>query len=171
MATMNEIDAGAARYATMRGQLAGHVRELADGIERLKREHLGAIKRAVARAKAAGADLSALIEASPELFAKPRTQILHGIKVGFRKGSGKLEFDDADQVVKLIRKHYPEQFDVLVKTTEKPIKSALEQLTAAELKKLGIVVEDTGDVVLIKDTTSDIDKLVTALLKEEEPEG
>ena len=34
-------------------------------------------------------DLRAALAASPELFVKPRTQIFHGIKVGFVKGKGK----------------------------------------------------------------------------------
>jgi hypothetical protein len=99
---------------------------------------------------------------------KPRTVILHGIKVGYRKATGKIEFDDAEQVVKLIRKHFPDQFDVLVKVEETPVKKALANLTAAELKKLGIEVSDSGDEVEIRDTASDVDKLVSALLKDYE---
>ncbi|MCU1279180.1 MAG: hypothetical protein JWM53_2726, partial [bacterium] len=135
--------------------------------ERLARKYMERIKGHVARSKAAQAELRAEIEAHPELFVKPRTHILHGIKVGYRKATGKIDFDDADQVVKLIRKHFPEQFDVLVKTEETPIKKALVSLSAAELKKLGIEVNETGDVVEIKDTTSDVDKFVAALLKDE----
>lgn len=167
MATLNEIDGKTRTYADARAALAEAVATLQEGIEGLKRKHLGVIKRRVAGARDAQAALHADIEASPELFIKPRSVTLHGVKVGFQKGKDKLEFDDADQVVRLIRKQFPEQFDVLVKTTEKPVKDALQQLSAAELKRLGITVEDTGDVVLIKDTASDVDKLVTALLKEE----
>lgn len=102
------------------------------------------------------------------MFDTPRTVVFYGIKVGLQKGKGAIEWDDDAQVVKLIEKHFPEQADVLIKTTKKPVKKALAQLTVAELKKLGIVVEETGDQVVIKSTDSEIDKLVNALLKEDE---
>ncbi|HNW37160.1 MAG TPA: hypothetical protein PKM25_19620, partial [Candidatus Ozemobacteraceae bacterium] len=70
-------------------------------------------------------------------------------------------------VVKLIRKHFPEQVDVLVKITEKPVQSALNQLTVGDLKKLGVSVSEGGDEALIKPTDTDIDKLVAKLLEDE----
>lgn len=168
MATLKEIDTLTRKHADARTRLADHVRALTGDIEAAKRSYLPGIRGAVARAKDTEAELRAAIEASPELFVKPRTQTLHGIRVGFKKGKGKLEIDNEEHLVKLIRKHFPEQFDALVKTTEKPLKGALEQLAAADLKKLGIEVADTGDVVFIKDTASDVDKLVDALLAETE---
>jgi hypothetical protein len=93
--------------------------------------------------------------------------MFHGIKVGYKKGTGKIEWEDADQVVKLIKKHFPDQADVLIISSEKPAKDALAQLTAAELKKLGVLVEESGDVPFIKDTSSEVDKLVAAFLKDE----
>ena len=76
------------------------------------------------------------------------------------------ERDDKDQVVRLIKKHFPEQADVLIKTVEKPIKGAIQQLPVADLKRIGVTVEETGDVVVIKSTDSEIDKLVSALLEQ-----
>ena len=93
---------------------------------------------------------------------------MYGVKVGFEKGKGRIEWDDDDTVVRLIEKHFPEQADILIKTKKKPAKKALAQLSVAELKKLGVTVEETGDQVVIKSTDSEIDKLVTALLKGDE---
>ncbi len=171
MATLQDIESKAATYANARQALADVVASLEDETVALKKKYLPRIKRWVETTKAKEAELHAAIKESPALFIKPRTQIMHGIKVGYRKANGKIEFEDDEQVVKLIRKHFPEQFDMLVKTTEKPIKKGLEQLSATDLKKLGITVEETGDVVLIKDVTTDVDKLVTALLKEDTEEA
>jgi len=171
MATLNEIDTLAKKYSDARFALTAHVDALNEAVREAKRKHLAAIKRTLAAASEARADLHAALEESADLFVKPRSVVVHGIKVGFQKGKGKIEYDDADQVVKLIRKHYAEQFDALVKTTERPIKEALANLSAAELKRLGITVEETGDVVLIKAVDSDVDKLVTALLKESEEDA
>ncbi len=110
--------------------------------------------------------LRTLIGKAPELFVKPKSMTINGIKLGYQKGKGKIEWEDPDQVVRLIKKHFPEQADVLITTTEKPIKDALNGLTAAELKKLGISVVEGGEAIFIKPTDSAVDKLVDALLKE-----
>ncbi len=55
---------------------------------------------------------------------------------------------------------------MLIATSERPAKEALANLTAAELKKLGISVTDGGDAVFIKPADSAVDKMVDALLKD-----
>jgi hypothetical protein len=171
MATLKEIEALTKAYADRREALAGTVGGLNDELEAVKRKYLARIKQQVGAAKDAAANLSAAIAASPALFVKPRTITVHGIKVGFQKGKGKVTFADADKVVELIRKHLDDKADVLIITEEKPNKEAIAQLEVAELKKIGCSVTGTGDQVLIKDAAGDVDKLVAALLKEEEVEA
>lgn len=166
MASLTEIETRAKKYAEAREHLAGIVTALNTGIESLKRDHMKRLKKAVAEAAERHDALKAMIEAAPDLFVKPRTVIFHGIKLGFQKGKGKIEWDDPDQVVRLIKKHFPDQADVLVATTERPAKDALAQLSAAELKRLGISVTDGGDAVFIKPADSAVDKMVDALLKD-----
>lgn len=165
MALLTEIEQQAKIYAQTRTHLAEIVTALHDGMEALKRSHMVRLKNAVNRAAEANGSLHALIEASPDLFLKPRSLTLHGIKLGFAKGKGKIEWDDPDQVVKLIKRHYPDLADVLITTTEKPAKEALNNLTAAELKKIGVSVTEGGDAVFIRPADSDVDKMVDALLK------
>lgn len=167
MASMAQIEDAARRYAGARTTLAEICGAFNQDLAAAKSRYIGRLKRAVAFAKEREAELAAAIEESGELFVKPKTVVFHGVKVGFQKAKGKIEFDDADQVLKLIRKHFPDQADVLINTTEKPAKEALQQLTAAELKRLGISVVESGDQVVIKDTTSEVDKMVEALLKDE----
>ena len=93
--------------------------------------------------------------------------ILYGIKIGFQKGKGEITWEDKDQVVKLIHKHFPEQAEALLKVTEMPVKTALAQLSAADLKKLGVTIIETGDEIVIRATDTEVDKLVEALLKDE----
>ena len=164
--TLPEIDYLTNLFATARADLADLVGVLNEEIERAKRKKLAEIKRLVARCADKHAALKAAIESAPELFQKPRTVVFHGIKVGFRKGTGSVDWEDDDQVVRLIEKHFPEQLDLLVKTTKMPIKKGLLQLSVAELKKIGCTAEETGDVVVIKPTDSEVDKVVNALLKD-----
>ena len=53
--------------------------------------------------------LRALIEESPELFEKPRSVVLHGIKLGYQKGKGGIVWDDADrsQVIDVSAQYRP----------------------------------------------------------------
>jgi hypothetical protein len=166
MISLIDIEERARKYAGAREHLSGIVAALNEGIEELKRGHMKRLKKAVATAAEHHDALKALIEDAPDLFVKPRTVVFHGIKLGYQKGKGKIEWDDPDQVVRLIKKHFPDQADVLVATTERPAKDALAQLTAAELKKLGISVTDGGDAVLIKPADSAVDKMVDALLRD-----
>lgn len=159
------IEKAAKTLRASRDVLTERAMALQDEIESATKRKLPGLRSAVAAVAQADADLKAAIQQAPLLFLKPRSVVLHGLKLGYQKGKGKIEWEDDAQVVKLVRRHFPEQFDVLCKTTEKPVKDALANLTAAELKKLGITVEDTGDVVFVKDSTASVDKLVKALLK------
>lgn len=166
MATMNEIERLTKVFAERHGALAEIVAEVNEAIEAIKRRHLPTIKRRVGASAEAHAELKAEIESSPELFVKPRTIVAHGIRVGFQKGKGKIDFDDEERVVELIHKLLPKESDVLLITTEKPSKDALLRLDVATLKKLGCSVEEAGDQVVIKPTDSNVDRLVRALLKD-----
>lgn len=165
MTTLSDFDLRAKRFAEARETIATIVQGLNEGIEAMKRDQMKPLRAAIRAAAEHHDKLKAMIGANPELFKRPRSVVLHGIKLGFRKGTGGLEFEDEAQVVKLIRRHFPDQFDLLVKTTEKPVKKTLGGLTVAELKKLGVTVEETGDVVFVKPTDSAVDKLVNQLLE------
>lgn len=166
------IDAAAKKLRQERDVLTERATSLNDELEAVTRRKMSGLRRAVAAVAEAQAALQAAIAQAPHLFKSPRTAVLHGIKFGYRKGTGKIDWEDDEQLIKLIRRYHPDQFDVLCKTTEKPVRDALSQLTAAELKKLGVKVDDSGDVVFVKDATTTVDKLVKALLKgvaDEEP--
>lgn len=164
---LDEIRARTAEFSRRRGFLARKVEELEAEVERLRRKAMPQIRNLVEATANARAELEAAIGANPQLFERPRTLIIDGVKVGLQKGKGGISFTlDEDVVVRLIEKHFPQSADVLIRTTKKPVKAALAELPAADLKKIGVAVTDTGDQVLIKPTDSEIDKLVAALLKD-----
>lgn len=167
MPTLIEIDKLTKAFSEARQILADRVRGLEDEIQAIKRKRLPTIKTSVNAVMIRQAELKAALDESKALFMKPKTIILHGIKVGYQKAKGKISWADDAQVVRLIKKHLPDQADVLIKVTEKPIKDALINLPAADLKKIGVTVADTGDQTVIKSTDGEIDKFVDALLKDE----
>jgi hypothetical protein len=166
MSDLGTIEAKAKEYADAREELGEAVRETDEEVQRVKRRRLPVIRRRVDRASNARAELEAAIRERPDLFKSPKTMTLFGIRLGYQKGKGKVVVEDAQRVVKLIRKHFPDRFEDLVKVEEKPVKSALNNLTTAELKKIGCTVTEAGEDVFIKPTDSEIDKFVDRLLEE-----
>lgn len=167
MNMMQEIEQFAATYAAQRDALAALVTEMNDAIEQVKRARLAAIKQAVQKARQAQDELHAAIEAAPGLFEKPRTRTLHGIKIGFTKQRGSVEFDDEAKVIERIRSLLPkDQAELLIRVRESVHKPAVYDLTVADLKRLGIRVTADSDAVVLKSVDGEIDKLVSALLAE-----
>lgn len=170
MATMDQIKERAEEFADKRELLRLRIDELHTKIEDLKRELLPQIRKEADDAANSREELRALIEDGKHLFAKPRTVIVSGIRVGLEKGKGSITFDDEAMVIRKLRKLFKkeEEQEVYIKVTEKVKKAALKDLDVATLKKIGATVESTGDVVVIKATDSDVEKLVNALLKDRE---
>lgn len=165
--TLDDLTARALALATTRQQLGTLVQALNAGLEALKANQMPEIRAAIDTAAAAWAALEADIQASPGLFIKPRTVAAHGITFGIEKSKGVITVPDADKTVALIRKHLPEQADVLIAKKDVPVKKALAQLTAADLRRIGVQVGDGQDTVVIRPAPSDVDKLVKALVKAE----
>jgi hypothetical protein len=164
--TLGEIESMARQYATALTVLDDKMDKMTKEIEATKKRLMGGIENAAGAAAALRELLQDAIGESADLFTKPKTLVLAGIKCGFRKGDGKIEWADADQVVALIKKHLPDQSDLLINTTEKPIKDALGNLPANDLKRIGVSVVDAGDEVYVKRAGNDIEKLVNAFLGE-----
>lgn len=167
MATLNEMDKAALYYADARAVLTDLVSNVKALQEALLRQEMPDIKKALARAVERHEALKALVEASPDAFVKPKSQTLHGLKFGYRKGSGKMEFAyEGDETIDLIRKHLGARAEDCISYIEKPDKAALAELDGKTLKKLGISIEGTGEEAFIKPVDGAVDKLVKAMIKE-----
>lgn len=162
---MHQLEQLARTYRQHRDVLAERATALHEEMEASKRRAMRGLRAAVAAVSQSQAEIEAFIAANPLLFVKPRTVVFNGVKLGLQKGKGKIEWDDDNKVINLIRKHLPDQADVLISTVEKPSKDALAGLPASDLKRLGVTVQEAGDAIVIKDTTAAVDKLVDALVK------
>lgn len=170
MEPMQQIERLAEQYAATREALAGVVMALEDELRAVKRRHVARIRKLAQTAKANQELLAIELGAHKALFEKPRTRTFHGVKVGWQKGKGRIEWEEDAQVVKLIRRHFPEQAEILITVKETPVKATLQQLTAQDLKRLGVTVVDASDEPVIKDAVGEVDRLVEALLKIEDVE-
>ena len=164
--TLTALDGLSGDYAKAQATLADRVSALEAVIATVYRRRLPAIRTALAAAVDAQAALAGVIGQHPHLFEQPRTMTLHGVKFGFRKSTGSIEWDDDAQVIKLIRKHLPDQADVLIHTEEAPVVAAINELDVKTLRMIGCTVEEAGDAVFVKTTDSELRRLLKRILKE-----
>ena len=166
---MDRVERAATYYSECRDALRERVDALQQEIDEVRRRHLSGIRDAVRVTAEARDDLQAEIEAHPELWSgRRRTVVIRGVRVGRMKGTGRLVWDDPQRVVDLIRHHFPDQAETLIKVKAEPVRKALQQLSVADLQRIGVTVEGTDDQVVIKPTDSEVDKLVDALLRDAE---
>lgn len=160
------IDVAAKAYSQSRETVAERVATYNKEIAAVNRRLLPGIKSASVNAKFFQANLTEQVQAHADLFVKPRTMTLHGIKLGFQKGKGTIEWADDEKLADKIEKLLPELAETLVKTTRKPIAKALQTLDVKTLRALGCTVEETGDFVVVRAVDTAVDKLVARILAE-----
>lgn len=106
-----------------------------------------------------------MIAASPELFAKKRSLILHGVKTGFQQRHGSLSWGDDAQLVAAIRFQMPDHFAALVDVAESPNREALAELNSETLVALGIKVNPAGTRVVVRFVETADDKQMSLPLE------
>lgn len=162
--TMKHIEQLAAAYADARAQLVERAGTLQRQIDAARADHLPGIRDAHNQLGEAQIALRDAIEAAPDLFRKPKTRVLHGVKFGYMVQKGRVVFADEQATINRIRKLLPvDQAELMIRTVEQVHKPAVNDLSAADLKRLAITVTPDQDRVVIKSTDSAVDKLVKAL--------
>ena len=163
--TMDEIESLAKVHSGARSELTERVTALNDEITAIKRRRLQGIKNALERVRDSHEALRVKLAASRELFDNPKTRTFHNVRVGWQKQKGQILIEDEAVTVAALRRVLGEETAAgYIKVTEKPIRTALANLTAGELKKCGVTVTNDTDAVFIKATDSEVEKLVDALL-------
>jgi tetratricopeptide (TPR) repeat protein len=164
---LEQIESACGFYSSARDALRRAleaIRAQVNAITEAARPELLAALDEAANARTA---LESLVEAYPELFDRPRTRQMHGIKVGYRKLPGAVQIDDEARTIELIRKRLPAKADALIATIEKVRKEAVAQLDAREISAIGAILIATGDEVVIRAADTDIDRLLKGLTSDE----
>lgn len=172
MTNLAEVHKRASVLSQSRDNLSGLFATLEAGIDIVKKGSLPEIQKLARQISKQHTELQQIISANPGLFEKPRTIVVDGLKVGMQKKPGKLEWDSDAALITRIKKAVeadaltPEQQDLLINTTEKPVAKALEKLDGKLLKRLGVTITSDTDEVLIKSVDSDVEKAVNAVIRD-----
>ncbi len=142
MATMQDIEKQTREFAAAKRQLDDIIAEIKAETEPLKKKYLPRIRAVMNQVTARHGDLYREIVENPGLFTKPRTQVFDGVRVGFSRGKGALQIEDPELTIKLIKK-----------------------LDETQQKKIGVSIEGKEDRVVIEETDTQINKILSSLLK------
>ena len=168
-AAMQEIVALARAFAAAREATEA----LAEDIGAVQRKALSgrlrALRSRVAEQAASEEALRAAIRARPDLFVRPRTVAVDGIRFGLRKQPGAVALGDEAQAIRRLRARLPGRAEALIRVRETLDRQALRRLPAAELAQIGVTIERATDEVTIAGAPSDLDRLVAALLEDAAP--
>lgn len=181
MTTLQDIQKRATALSECRDRLSTLFLTLQASLDTVKNGSMGEIKKVARQVAKEHNELVAAISAHPELFEKPRTYVVEGIKFGMQASQGSLEWTDDDKVCERIfalasAGDIPaDQVELLVTVTKKPVASAIRQLSPDLRRRIGVRLAGDGDQPLIKSVDSTIEKAVTsvinAAIKEAQAEG
>ena len=166
--TMREISRLCKNYADACDGLEELIHEIRTDQRRAVRTKMRRLVTVADHKKKAEDELRSALEDAPELFEKPRTRAIEGIKVGYRKLPGKAVVEDEERLVELIRKKLPDREDALVRTKVTVDKAALKNLTVRQLASIGVTLSEDTDEIVIQAAQTDLDKLVAVLFADDE---
>ena len=167
--SMEDIVALARSFAAARATTEA----LAEDIKAMQRKALAgrlrALRSRIAEQSASEDALRAAILARPDLFDSPRTITVDGIRLGLRKQPGAIALGDEAQTIRRLRARFPDRAETLIRVKETLDRSALRKLPAGELAQIGVTIEKATDDVVVAAASSDLDRVVAALLDDHAP--
>jgi hypothetical protein len=166
--TYEHLDAASANYAATRDELRRLLLELREELARIALKHRGEIIAALDAAANARQLLRDLIDANRGYFTVPRTQQLHGIKVGLKKMPGRLSYVDEERVIAEIRAHprLRTRVAALVRSRESLVAAAIRELPANELAAIGCSITEVDDEIVCDAVHTDVDKLLASVVSD-----
>lgn len=150
------------RELTLRAQT--QEAEIAAAVAPIAARHRAGIDTAAEEKAAAQEALLQMIQSSPQLFKRPRSVTVDGVKAGYRKEQDSLDWDDEDVVMRRIQAMLPDQVDLLIRTETSLVADALPQLDDSVLRQIGVRRVSGSDQAFVNIGDSDVDKLVKAIL-------
>ena len=163
--TLAQLERAASEYEIESAALEKQIAKLDADLAEVKARHIASLKRQAGMVANREALLHSLVEAAPELFKKPRTMIISGVKLGYTTSQGKIELKHSEEaVIANIERWFELDADQFIRTSKEVNKDALRNLTDEELKKIGCKIEGAGDVVIVKRTAGEVEKLINKLI-------
>ena len=167
--SMEGIVALARTFAAARATTEALADEIKAAQRKAVRGRLRALRNRIAEQAASEETLRAAILARPDLFVSPRTITVDGIRLGLRKQPGAIALADEAKTIGRLRARFPGRAEALIRIKETLDRAALRKLPPGELAQIGVTIEKATDDVVIAAASSDLDRVVAALLDDHSP--
>ena len=158
MTDTSTLEAKTKEYMQHLAKLNATSEKIRKKIKSVTDRHIDELSSTLDEMKKLEAEIREETKANKHLFKKPKTRILNGIKIGFRKGKGSIVISDEENCIKKIKRYYKADIDTLIQQKESLLKSGLEQLDAKKLKKLGVTIKQAAYQVEFVVYVTDIDE-------------
>lgn len=165
-AKLTELETAAKEFSAASKILRNIKEELDTEIDAVKAKYSTAFAEASKNAGEAYQMLLTLVESSEELFLDKKSMSINNVKFGYRKKAGTIDIDNETFTIDKLRELFPKDVDKYLSTKISISKKALNNLTAAELKKVGVNVIQDSSEAFVKLTDDEVQKLIDALVKE-----
>lgn len=167
--TITEIRASAQRLADAHLELVSRAKAaetaISAALKPIYTQHRAGLDAAAEEEAAARAELQNLVDGAPQLFARPRSITVDGVKCGYRKGEDMLDWDDEEAVIRRLRAlALVDANPVLIRTVESINVAALAELDGNELRRAGVRRIPGVDQSYISFIDSDVEKMAKAFL-------
>ena len=170
-ATMEDIVALARTFAASRATTEAMAEDIKAAQRKAVHGRIRALRNRIAEQAASEEALRTAILARLDLFVSPRTITVDGIRFGLRKQPGTISLDDEAQTIERLRARFPGRAEALIRVKKTLDRAALRKLPAGELAQIGVTIEKATDDVVIAAASSDLDRMVAALLDDHAPTG
>ncbi len=145
---------------------------LAEALRGVRERQADAARDAEAELRSLAADyeasreaLRAAVAGHPELFAKPRSRTVEGVKFGRRKAPDRARFRGGmEAAVARIREKLPDLADALVTVKESVSLAALRSLSKGQLRAAGAAIEEGRDEATVERVRDGLDAAWAAAL-------
>ncbi|MFN4017120.1 MAG: hypothetical protein ACK4JB_17410 [Reyranella sp.] len=163
---MSEIEAVATDLATAKRALDAELQRADTKLAKVREECADRLKEAATTVAIKEAELLGLVRQAEPLFRRPQSVEFDGVKVGWRKGKGRLELPDVETLVKrIVDQLTPQQRKGVLKVKTTVRKGGLAKLSGEILKKLGVTLTAAGAEPFVSFPKSTTEKLVDWWLK------
>ena len=166
IAKLTELETAAKEFSAASKILRNIKEELDTEIDAVKAKYSASFAEASKNAGEAYQMLLTLVESSEELFLDKKSMSINNVKFGYRKKAGTINIDNETFTIDRLRELFPKDADKYLSTKISISKKALNNLTAAELKKVGVNVIQDSSEAFVKLTDDEVQKLIDALVKE-----
>lgn len=165
--TMTEIEQAARDYAANARALRDEQEAFDKRVDEIKEEYIGKIMNLAKKAAESKQLLLTIISDAQELFQKPKTQTISGVKVGFIKQKGKLEVPNMEATIRILRSDYKDIAAAAIRVKEDIVKEVLGSLPGDDLKKLGVTITADMDKAVAALTDGALEKMINKVIDEQ----